>query len=501
MNPFLFTRKNFLLLSLLIFTQLAKGKEEEPANKAISYYKDIRPILQANCQGCHQPSKAKGKYIMTEFDKLIAGGDSGDPAIVPNNLEKSFVVEMITPEDGEAEMPQKADPLHETEIELIKKWILEGAKDDTPEGAKQRYTAEKPPEYIQPPVVSALDFSPDGSLLAVSGFHEVLIHKSDGSAMESRLIGLSERIESISFSPDGKKIAVTGGLPARMGEVQVWDVATRKLSLSVPVTYDTVYGGSWSPDGKLIAFGCSDTTVRAIDAKSGKQVLFMGSHNNWVIDTVFSMKSDYLVSVGRDMSAKLTKVDEQRFIDNITSITPKALKGGILSVTRHPSRDEILFGGADGVPKIYRTQRVKKREIGDDSNKLWNLPPLKGRIFAVDWSKDGKLIAAGSSLDGNGYLHIYGIDPNYKVPGDIDGIIKKPVQNRNDGERNKLNDYFKNGIKNIATIDSIPSGIYSLKFNPAGTQIAAAGSDGYVRIFDTTNGKKITEFVPVPITR
>ena len=144
---------------------------------------------------------------------------------------------------------------------------------------------------------------------------------------------------------------------------------------------------------------------------------------------------------------------------------------------------------------------MKKREIGDDSNKLWNLPPLKGRIFAVDWSKDGKLIAAGSSLDGNGYLHIYGIDPNYKVPGDIDGIIKKPVQNRNDGERNKLNDYFKNGIKNIATIDSIPSGIYSLKFNPAGTQIAAAGSDGYVRIFDTTNGKKITEFVPVPITR
>ena len=145
MNPLLFTRKNFLLLSLLIFTQLAKGKEEEPANKAISYYKDIRPILQANCQGCHQPSKAKGKYIMTEFDKLIAGGDSGDPAIVPNNLEKSFVVEMITPEDGEAEMPQKADPLHETEIELIKKWILEGAKDDTPEGAKQRYTAENLP--------------------------------------------------------------------------------------------------------------------------------------------------------------------------------------------------------------------------------------------------------------------------------------------------------------------------------------------------------------------
>jgi len=477
------------------------SSEEENEVKAISFYKDIRPIFQANCQGCHQPSKAKGKYIMTDFKKLVNGGDSGDPAIIPGDPENSYLVEVITPIDGEAEMPQKADPLHETEIALINKWVLEGAIDDTPEGAKQKFTAENPPEYIQPPVVTALDYSPDGSLLAVSGFHEVLLHKADGSALESRLVGLSERIESVSFSPDGKKIAVTGGLPARMGEVQVWDTDTKKLSISVPVTYDTIYGGSWSPDSSIIAFGCSDNSVRAVNAKTGKQVLFMGSHNDWVIDTVFSVKGDYLSSVARDMSAKLTKIDEQRFIDNITSITPKALKGGILTVTRHPTKDHILFGGADGVPKIYRMQRVKKREIGDDSNQLWNLPPLKGRVFSVDWSQDGKLIAAGSSLDGKGYLHIYGIDPEYNIPGDIDGIIKKPVQNRNGGEKNKLNEYFKNGIKVIATIDSVPSGIYAVAFHPDGSQIAAAGSDGIVRIYNTSNGETINQFVPVPINQ
>ena len=88
---------------------------------------------------------------------------------------------------------------------------------------------------------------------------------------------------------------------------------------------------------------------------------------------------------------------------------------------RHPTRDEVLFGGADGVPKIYRMHRVKNREIGDDSNQLWELPGLFGRVFAVDWSADGKRIAAGSSLDGKGELKIYEIDPEYKVPGDIDG--------------------------------------------------------------------------------
>lgn len=500
MKPLISLKKLFIFLITVSPSSFVFGAEEDQVN-TISFYNDIRPIFQANCQGCHQPSKARGKYIMTDFEKLIQGGESGESAIIPGDPQNSYLVEVITPIDGEAEMPQKADPLHETEIALINKWVLQGAKDDTPDGAKQKFTAENPPEYIQPPVVTALDYSPDGSLLAVSGFHEVLLNEADGSAIESRLVGLSERIESISFSPDGKKIAVTGGLPARMGELQVWNTDTRKLSISVPVTYDTIYGGSWSPDGSIIAFGCSDTTVRAVDAKSGKQVLFMGSHNDWVIDTVFSVKGDYLSSVGRDMSAKLTKVDEQRFIDNITSITPKALKGGILTVTRHPTKDHILFGGADGVPKIYRMQRVKKREIGDDSNQLWNLPPLKGRIFSVDWSNDGKLIAAGSSLDGKGYLHIYGINPEYQVPGDIDGIIKKPVQNRNGGEKNKLNDYFKNGIKTIAAIESIPSGVYAVAFNPDGSRIAAAGSDGLVRIFDTSNGEKVHEFVPVPISR
>src|SRR5262249_20862935 len=159
--------------------------------------------------------------------------------------------------------------------------------------------------YDLPPVITALAYSPDSKLLAVSGYHEVLLHKADGSGLVARLVGMSERIQSLAFSPDGKRLAVTGGAPGRFGEVQVWDVRRKKLKLSVPATYDTVYGASWSPDGSKIAFGCADNSLRAIDGGTGKQVLFQGGHSDWVLGTVFSTDGAYLVSVSRDRSMKL----------------------------------------------------------------------------------------------------------------------------------------------------------------------------------------------------
>jgi dipeptidyl aminopeptidase/acylaminoacyl peptidase len=44
-------------------------------------------------------------------------------------------------------------------------------------------------------------------MIAVAGYHEVLVHKADGSGIVARLVGLAERIQKLAWSPDGKKIA------------------------------------------------------------------------------------------------------------------------------------------------------------------------------------------------------------------------------------------------------------------------------------------------------
>ncbi len=496
-----------LLLSVVTFSPFSANaeKKENSASGAVSdsvsYHTQIKPIFQAHCQGCHQPAKPQGEYVMTEISALLKGGESGDPAVVPGKPAQGTLIEQITPENGEALMPKGKAPLNPEQIALIKTWIAQGAKDDTPADAKKVYDADHPPVYYRPPVITSMDFSPDGKLLAVSGHHEVLVHRADGSGIVKRLIGVSDRIESVAFSPDGTRLAVTGGAPARMGEVQIWDVSTGELQLSVPVTYDTVYGACWSPDGSRLSFGCADNSLRAIETKTGKEVLFQGSHGDWVLDTAFSVDGTYVASVGRDQTAKLTEFATQRFVDNITSITPGALKGGLAAVERHPERDEILIGGSDGVPRTYRMQRLTKRVIGDDANLVRRFPAMKGRIFDVAFSPDGKQIAAGSSLDGTGYLAIYSYDVDGKLPDELKKILEERVASRKPEQKKKVEEYRTANVKQIASIELPGGGVYSIAYHPDGKRIAVAGADGTVRLVRAKDATTIKEFIPVPIAK
>jgi mono/diheme cytochrome c family protein/roadblock/LC7 domain-containing protein len=456
---------SIICTSLLAADDAKPAGEAKPATEPVSYYRDIRPLFQEHCHGCHQPAKKSGGYGMTSFADMLKAGESEVPGIVPGKPDESNLIDQITPADGKAEMPKEKPPLHETQIALITRWIAEGAKDDTPASANPVYDADHPPVYKMPPVITSLDFSPDGKLLAISGYHEVLLRSADGAELIGRLIGQSERIEKAVFSPDSSKLAVVGGSPGRLGEVQIWDVGEKKLLLSKAVTYDTLYGASWTPDGTRVAFGCADNTVRVIDATTGEQVLYQGAHNDWVLDTTFSNDATYLISVSRDMTMKLIEVGTQRFIDNITSITPGALKGGLCAVDRRPGKDELLVGGSDGTPKLFRMLRTSSRKIGDDANLIRNYPAVEGRILAAAFSPIGDRIVIGSSNDGSGNVRVYQTD----------------------------------NAKQISNLTEKTGPIYAATFSPDGKTIAAGGFEARVLLIDADSGKVTKQFVPVPL--
>ncbi len=478
-------------------------RTETPAK--VSYYKDVRPILAQNCNGCHQPAKPMGGYITTGPADLLKAGEREKPGVVAGKPDQSYLVEQIrTHGDGKAEMPKGRDPLNPIQVKTITDWVAQGAVDDTPPSAKAAVVdAAHPPTYSAPPVVTGVAFSPDGNYLAVTGYHEILLYSAKNLTLVSRLIGMSERVNALAFSPDGKKLAAVGGAPGRFGEVQVWDHAKERLLISVPVTFDTLYGVSWSPDGTALAFGCADNTVRAIDPLTGKQVLFMATHGDWVLGTVFSQDGQHVASVSRDRSLKLTEVPTQRFVDNLTTISPGTFKGGLMCVDRRPVDnspvkvrvlglamsverpkrmskvpddakgtapkvyDELIAAGSDGTPRLYKMHREKPRVMNDDdSNLIKSFEPMPGRISTVKFDATGKHFAAASSLDGAGEVRVYETDTGKKV-----------------------------------VCQGVTGAAYTVAWQADGRRIASAGFDGKVWLHDPSTGQKLGEFVALPVTK
>lgn len=456
---------SLLLLSvtpLIAAADDAKPADGQPVSK-VSYYRHVRPILQRHCSGCHQPAKQGGKLQLISFDSFVKGGEAG-PSFVAGKPDESRIVEYISGE--KPEMPLNAEPLSKTQVETIRNWILQGATDDTPATARDDVSTTKPPVYAQSPVITSLDFSPDSTLLAVSGYHEVLLHKADGSEPVARLVGRSPKINSIRFSPDGTKLAIAGGAPSLFGEIQVWDVAKKELIRSDTVGIDTLYGGCFNDDGTLLAFGTFDNRVRVIQVTDGKQVMAMDAHSDLVYGTAFSLKNDHVISVSRDMSMKLTELKTSQFIDNITSITPGALKGGLMTVERHPKEEQLLIGGADGEPKLYKIFRTQARQIGDDFNRLRGYAKLPGRIVSVDFNADGTRFVVGSSNATSGAARIYKTDADQP----------------------------------LLELKGHSAGVFAVAFRPDGKQVVTGGLDGVVRLFDAETGALVKEFVPVTIT-
>jgi hypothetical protein len=413
-----------------------------------SYFRDVRPVLQRQCQGCHQPNLKSSNLDLTSYAGLVAGGNRG-PGL-------NLIVKYITGE-MKPQMPLGQSPLPAEQIVLVRSWISAGARDDTPAEARETTAANQPMVYLQPPVVTALAFSPGGKSLAVSGNREILIHDLTSGAPPKRLAGLSERILSLAFSRDGSLLVAGGGTPALFGEIQLWELPSGRLRRSVVLTGDTIFGVSLSPDGTRVAAGCTDNSVRIVDAESGRELYKMGAHENWVLGTVFGADGKRVVSVGHDRAAKLTDAGSGAFLENVN-----LLRGELAAVARHPSRDVIVIGGEDRVPYVYMMDRPKNMKIADDTTLIRKLDRQNGTISALAWSPDGRRIAVGGAA---------------------------PEVNVYDAETGGL----------LAACKGHTAGIYTVAFTPDSGVVAAGGFDGTVRLCDAATGEVKKAFVPVPL--
>ncbi len=129
--------RNYLALglSIVVVAPLAAqpAKKDGVPTGPISYYKNVRPIFQQHCQGCHQPAKPQGGYVMTSYPDLFKTGESELPGVVAGKPQNSLVLKLLNGQvKGRARMPKGKDPLSAQQIKTISEWIAQGATDDTP---------------------------------------------------------------------------------------------------------------------------------------------------------------------------------------------------------------------------------------------------------------------------------------------------------------------------------------------------------------------------------
>ena len=483
--------RSFIVAALVLSTMaLGWVRPLQASDPPPSYSKDVYPILRANCFACHQQAKNLGNYVMTDFGAMLRGGETQHTAIVPGKSSESYLIEEILPKDGHAEMPKNGKPLSEAEIDILRRWIDAGAVNDWVDKGPE-FSPNNPPKYAQSPSIGSLDFTPDGSLLAVGGYHEVLLLDTQRWELQHRLVGLSPRIESLRFSPDQKWLAVAAGQQGVSGELQVWDVANKKLHRSQLLGSDTLFGINWSPEAALISFGMADNTIRAVDME-GNQKLYQRAHEDWPRATVFTIDGKHLISVARDMTVKLIEVETERFIDNITSITPGALRGGVQALARNPHRNEIVVGGADGTPKIYRVFRQTARVIGDDANLLHQLEAMPGRVFGVAVSPDAKFIAAAATVDNQSVVQVWSYDAQAELPENIRTIQNKSIAERSADELKTLNAFTPAKPKLIHKWTVPDAAVYSVALDAQG-RVACGASDGHVRVWSCLDGQLLID--------
>lgn len=117
-------------ITLLASLPLLNPVHEPASVPEVDFLTDVWPILQDRCIECHGPEKQKGKVRLDTKDGLFGGKF---PAVIPGEIDTSVLYELVVlPADDPDIMPAKGDPLTAAQVDVLRRWIAEGATWEEP---------------------------------------------------------------------------------------------------------------------------------------------------------------------------------------------------------------------------------------------------------------------------------------------------------------------------------------------------------------------------------
>jgi serine/threonine protein kinase len=288
------------------------------------------------------------------------------------------------------------------------------------------------------------------------------------------LRGHGNWVNSVSFSPDGKFLA-SGSSDET---VKVWAVGSWREVVTLRGHGGDVNSVSFSPDGKFLASGSSDDTVKTVkvwEVGSWQEVATLRGHGSYVWSVTFSPDGKFLASGSDDNTVKVWAVGRWREVATLRH------GSSVWSVTFSPDGKFLASGSWDNTVKVWEVGSW--REVATLRH--------RSRVSSVSFSPDGKFLASGDS-DGRvkvwevgswrGVATLWHRDSVYSVAFSPDG--KFLASGHWDIWDMTINVWEVGSWREVVTLRGHKDLVFSVSFSSDGKFLASGSSDNTVKVWE-----------------
>ena len=349
---------------------------------AVSFERDVAPILRTHCAGCHNDADREGEFSVETLASLRKGGDKGG-TIRPGHAEDSLLIQLI---EGRVRpsMPPKDEPrVPASEVAVLRKWIDEGATGSAKDESilSRIVVPEVAVPVGQARPLTAAEFSPDGTMLAVGMAGRVELRDPTGRRVRRVIDGIPGKVNAVHFSKDGHRVVVAAGVAGLNGVALVHEVGSGRRLASFGGHRDAVHDAEWSPDGQWLATAGYDRGVRLWRVSDGGLVWSNSVHNGAVFDLAFDPTGAVLASASADQTVKLWRVRDGMRLDTLNQP-----QGELNRVLFTPDGSQILAVGADR--RIHQWRFVSREQ------------PALNPVVASRFAHEAAIQSMGLTADG-----------------------------------------------------------------------------------------------------
>ncbi|NUQ63426.1 MAG: hypothetical protein HUU20_13185 [Pirellulales bacterium] len=400
--------KPFAIVPLACLAALLAGAgpaaAQEKAEEKITFEDHIRPIFREHCFTCHSQSKAQNDLALDSYERVIAGGASGE-VVTAGDPDGSYLWNLVSHKEQPA-MPPNQGKIADAKLELIRKWIAGGALKDKgstaqvkkkaglemtvpagagkPEGepAMPAGLTRQPPVYsARPGAVTAIAASPWAPLAAIAGQQQIVLYHTNTAELLGILPYPEGTAFSLRFNRSGSLLLAGGGRGASLGIVAVYDVKTGKRAFQVGDELDVVLAADMNAANTLVALGGPQKIVRVYSTADGSLVTEIKKHTDWIYAVEFSPDGVLLATADRSGGLWVWEAGTDREFYNLDGH-----KAPVTGISWRADSNVLASASEDGTIKYWNMI---------DGKAIRSINAHGGGVAAVHFIHDGRLASIG----------------------------------------------------------------------------------------------------------